>query len=338
MSDIEIICGNRECRIAQGGKCIEGHDELAKCPFYGTEPGAIDDEQDDDGQDATDVFFGVRLPDALPLDRGSTDKILAILPSRMIAVIGTHDSGKTSVIAGLYDLFQLGAVSDSTFAGSSTLHGFEIICHDARVASERNEPHSERTKRGEVQFYHIDVRRNGTLQSLLIADRSGEEYEEVADVAANAAGMFELRRADVITVLVDGQRLALPSDRADVMGSIPLIVRGMVENGAFLRKPNLAIVLTKDDAVQASPRRDRVEQDFKAISDGIWETFADHFGEFGSFVTCASPADTNVLRGTGLDAMLDFWMKPSARPKATRIHHRNDRVFDGLVIMEKDVG
>ena len=296
MAETEIICANRECRIAQGGKCIEGYDDLAKCPFYGREPEKIDDEHDDEVQDAADVFDGVHLPDALPLTIRNTDKILAILPSRVIGVIGVHDSGKTSVIAGLFDLFQLGAISNMTFAGSSTLHGFEIICHDARVASERNEPHSERTKRGEVRFYHIDVRRNGELQSLLIADRSGEEYEEVADLAANAAGMFELRRADVITILVDGRRLASPSDRADVMGAIPLIVQGMAENGAFLRKPNLAIVLTKDDAVQASPRKERVAQDFKAIADGVRDAFAEYFGEFGSFVTCASPVIPATMR------------------------------------------
>lgn len=338
MADTEVICANRECRIAQDGKCIEGHDDLAKCPYYGREPEEIDDEQEDDDQDAADVFDGVHLPDALPLESGGADKILAMLPSRMVGVIGVHDSGKTSVIAGLFDLFQLGPVSDSTFAGSSTLHGFEIICHDARVASERNEPHSERTKRGEVRFYHIDVRRNGVLQSLLIADRSGEEYEEVADLAANAAGMFELRRADVITILVDGRRLATSSDRADVMGAIPLIIRGMVENGAFLRKPNLAIVLTKDDAVQASSRKERVEQDFRSIVEGVQDEFADHFGELGSFVTAASPADTNVVRGAGLGEMLGFWMKPSAQPKAIRMRHRNGRVFDGLAIEEADVG
>ena len=338
MDDTQIICASRECRIAQGGKCIEGHDDLANCPFYGREPEGVDDKQGDVGQDTAVVFDGLLLPDALPLDQGGTDKILAMLPSRMIGVIGAYNSGKTSIIAGLFDLFQLGPISDNTFAGSSTLHGLEMICHDARVASERDQPHSERTKRGEARFYHIDVRHNGSLQSLLIADRSGEEYEEVADLAANAAGMFELRRADVITIVADGRRLASPSDRADVMGNIPLIVRGMVENGAFLRKPNLAIVLTKDDAVQASPRKERVEQDFRAIADGVRHAFAEHFGEFGSFVTCASPANTNVKRGAGLSELLDFWMKPAARPKAIRIRHRNGRVFDGLSIGETDVG
>ena len=333
-----MTCGNLECRIAQGGQCIEGHDDLAKCPYYGREVEEVESEQDAGSQDATNAFDGVILPSALPLESGRADDVLTRLPSRMISVIGAHDSGKTSVIAGLFDLFQTGPVSDVTFAGSSTLHGFEMICHDARVASERDEPHSERTKRGEVRFYHIDVLRDGAFQSLLIADRSGEEYEEVADLAANASGMFELRRADVVAVLMDGRRLASPSERADVMGAIPLIIQGMVENGAFLRRPNLAIVLTKNDAVQTSPRKDRVEQDFRAVADAVREAFADHFGEFGSFVTSASPKDTNVTRGAGLSEVLNFWIRPNAEPTTTRLRYSSGRVFDGLALEETKVG
>jgi hypothetical protein len=338
MTETEVICANQECRIAQGGRCIEGHDELAKCPYYGKEPEELDDEQEDDGQNAADAYDGVLLPDALPLESARADQVLAMHPSRMIGVIGVHDSGKTSVIAGLFDLFQMGPVANVSFAGSSTLQGFEIICHDARVASERDEPHSERTKRREVRFYHIDVRRDGALQSLLIADRSGEEYEEVADLAANATAMFELRRADVVTVLVDGRRLSSPSERADVMGAIPLIIQGMVENGAFARKPNLAIVLTKNDAVLASTRKDRIEKDFRAIVDGIQDAFADHFGELSSFVTSASPKDTIVVRGAGLAEMLDFWLKPSIEPRGVRRRYRSGRVFDSLLVEETDLG
>ncbi|MFY3137150.1 TRAFAC clade GTPase domain-containing protein [Achromobacter xylosoxidans] len=338
MAETELVCANRECRIAKGGRCIEGHDDLAKCLYYGKEPEGGDQDEGDDDQEAIAPFDGVFLPDALPLESRGADRVLASLPSRMIGVIGVHDSGKTSVIAGLFDLFQVGPVAHAIFAGSSTLHGLEIICHDARVASERDEPHSERTKRGEVRFYHFDVLRDGLLQSLLIADRSGEEYEEVADLTANATAMFELRRADVITVLVDGRRLASSRDRADVMGAIPLIIQGMVENGAFSRKPNLAIVLTKDDAVQASPRKDQVQRDFIAIIDGIRDAFASHFGEFGSFVTSASPKEANVVRGAGLAEMLAFWMKPSAEPQGIRLRHNSGRVLDGLMIEEAKRG
>lgn len=142
----------------------------------------------------------------------------------------------------------------------------------------------------------------------------------------------------MITVLVDGQRLASSRDRANVMGAIPLIIQGMVENGAFARKPNLAIVLTKDDAVQASPRKDQVQRDFLAIIDGIRDAFAAHFGEFGSFVTSASPKDANVVRGAGLAEMLEFWMKPGAEPQGIRQSYRSGRVFDGLMIEEEKRG
>ncbi|ESZ12235.1 hypothetical protein X737_27915 [Mesorhizobium sp. L48C026A00] len=324
--------------MAEDRKCLEGYEELGKCPFYGREPEEAEDEQTGDDERVEDTFDGIRLPDALALDTARANRILTILSSRMIGIIGAYDSGKTSVIAGLYDLFQMGPVSGAIFAGSSTLHGLEIICHDARVTSDRDEAHSERTKRGEVRFYQIDVRSSGELQSLLIADRSGEEYEEVADLAANASAMFELRRADVITVLVDGRRLVLPTDRADTMGAIPLIIQGMIENDAFVRKPNLAIVLTKDDVVQASPKRDRVRQDFLAIVDGIRENFGDSFGDLKSFITCASPKEANVERGAGLAALLDYWLEPNAAPKGALLKFRSGRVFDGLTIEEADLG
>lgn len=336
MAETELICANHECRISQGGRCIEGHDDLAKCPYYGKEPEVDDYDEGDDDHEVIPPFDGVLLPDALPLESRRADRVLASLPSRMIGVIGVHDSGKTSVIAGLFDLFQAGPVADTIFAGSSTLHGLEIICHDARATSERDEPHSERTKRGEVRFYHFDVLSDGHLQSVLIADRSGEEYEEVADLAANATAMFELRRADVITVLVDGRRLASSFDRADVMGATPLIIQGMVENGAFPRKPNLAIVLTKDDVIQASSRKEQVQRDFHAIIEGIRDAFSSHFNEIGCFITAASPKDTNVVRGAGLAEMLEFWMKPGAEAQGIKQYYCSGRVFDGLMIKDAE--
>lgn len=337
MADIAVICSNRHCRVAQDGRCLEGYEDLEKCPNYGREPEeGEDDRAEGEEERLEDTFDGIRLADTLALETACANRVLAILPSRLLGVIGAYDSGKTSVIAGLYDLFQMGPVSGAAFAGSSTLHGLELICHDARVASDRDEAHSERTKRGEVRFYHIDLCRGGELTTLLIADRSGEEYEEVADLAANASAMFELRRADVITILIDGRRLASSVERADTMGAIPQIIQGMVENGAFARKPNLAIVLTKDDVVQASPKKDRIMQDFQAIVDGIRESHADSFAELGQFVTCASPQDANVERGRGLPALLDFWLKPDRVRQGVRQHFRSGRVFDRLRGEEAD--
>lgn len=337
MAAREVICANRQCRVAEDGRCLEGYEDLSKCPFYGREPDGDDADQDPGGNDEP-VFDGVHLPDGLALKAGGANRVMGILPSRMICVIGAYDSGKTSVIAGIYDLFQMGPVSKVVFAGSSTLHGLEMICHDARVASERKEPHSPRTSRGEVRFYHFDLLRYGILGSLLIADRSGEEYEDVADLAANAASMFELRRADVITILVDGCRLCSPEHRADEIGAMPLIIRGMVENGAFARRPDLAIVLTKDDEVQASSKKDRVMEDFEAIAAGIRDNFGSHFRELRTFVTCASPKDPKTERGAGLAALLNFWSQPTAPAFEQIMGYQSGRMFDRLTAEEPEVG
>ncbi|MBJ9678980.1 TRAFAC clade GTPase domain-containing protein [Burkholderia gladioli] len=336
MTDTDVTCSNRQCRVGEDRKCLEGYEEFSRCPYYGRELGEEAEYASIPDERPKDTFDGIRLRDAFALEAPCANRVLTILPSRMIGVIGAYDSGKTSIIAGLYDLFQNGPVSGAIFAGSSTLHGLELICHDARVASDREEAHSERTKRGEVQFYHVDVRQDGELRTILIADRSGEEYEEVADLAANASAMFELRRADVITILVDGLRLESPVERADTIGAIPLILQGMVENYAFARRPNVAIVLTKDDVVQASARKERVMKDFQAIVENIRNSFGNSFGEIASFVTCASPKNATAERGRGLAALLSFWIKPNPVPQGTRLDFSSGRVFDRLVVEGTD--
>ena len=331
-----VLCANRECNVARDGKCVEGFD-LDKCPYYGR--AAVDDvDEAAAGLSAEPPAGGIRLARGVPLDGAETSAQLRVGLSRVVSIIGAFDCGKTSVISGLFDLFQMGPVADVFFAGCVTLHGFEEICHEARAASKRAEAHSERTKRGEVRFYHLDVRRGSDLVSLLIADRSGEEYEEVADLAVNAAAMFELRRADVVTILIDGRKLCSPADRADTIAATPLIIQGMVESGAFERRPIVAIVLTKKDVLAASQKPERAMRDFEGIVEAIRRRFAGHFDILRSFVTCASPKHPKGIRGEGLDDLLTFWLAPSDPPCPAARRHRSGRAFDELKIEEPGRG
>ncbi len=331
----EVVCANLQCKVAEDGRCIEGY-ELGKCPHYGRRPAEKVQVADDAASGRE--FDGVRLPDARALDAAGANAHLGLLPTRLIAIVGAYDSGKSCIISGIHDLFQLGPVSGILFAGCSTLHGSERLCHDARVESGREEAHSPRTARGEVRFYHLDVLRDGEVLSLLIADRSGEEYEEVADLADNASGMFELRRANVVTILVDGRRLSSPAERADALGAIPMIVQGMVENGAFTQRPNLAVVLTKGDIVAASPKADRARRDFDGIVSRLKARFSAHIGELESFVTCASPKDAKAVRGLGLPELLQFWTKAPVPASAAIRRSCSGRVFDMLEASGGDLG
>ncbi|WP_247789685.1 hypothetical protein [Bradyrhizobium sp. 155] len=265
----------------------------------------------------------------MPLHALQASGVLRAARSRVIGIIGAYDCGKTSLLAGLYDLFQEGPIAGVTFAGSSTLHGFERICHDSRVASKRGVAHSPRTSRGEVVFYHLDVQQSGEIDmvSLLLADRSGEEYEEVADEMANGLSMFELRRADTVTVLVDGKRLCDPKTRHDVINSIAPIVQGLRESGAFARQPQLAVVLTKNDAVVSSKKADVAAADFDRLVGTITHRFADGFSDIRKFVTTASPTGLAAKRGDGLRDLLLYWLNEGRPEPVAPGGAASDRVF-----------
>ena len=309
MNSPALVCANPDCRVAQDGKCVEGH-ALEQCSFFGkTEIVSLhvvgrDEEQPEAGEQWIELHPGLSLPTEL------ASGVLGGYASRVVGVIGPHESGKTSLIAGLYELFQMGPISDVKFAGTDCLHAFESICHDARAASRRDVAYTPRTNRGEVRFYHLNVALSPSREriALLLGDRAGEEYAQVADEIALTEPLFELRRASTITLLVDGKKLADLKQRHSVQGDLIGIARALVEGGVFDHHPRLAIVLTKLDDVQASSDRERIMKDFLRIVEAVKTIPGSRTSLVQSFLTAASPKTAGVARGTGLAELLKFWL------------------------------
>jgi hypothetical protein len=114
------------------------------------------------------------------------------------------------MIASLCDLFQQGKVGSLQFAGSRTLFAFEQACHHARAASRRTSPESEHTSLASgLGFYHLAMRKaaSSNILHLLLADRSGEDYRSAADDPSISGEFVEIRRADTVAVLVNGELL-----------------------------------------------------------------------------------------------------------------------------------
>lgn len=319
----EIICANPDCRIADTGKCVEGM-ERDKCPHYGHAPAERNEVPEADS--------GIPLSAGGTLTPVETARLLRAGEARVISVIGPSDAGKTSLIAGLYDLFQNGPVADLAFAGSLSLHEFEHVCHDARAASRRDTPHISRTPRGEVRFYHLDLvsPTYGRL-SLALGDRAGEEYRGAIDDISVVADFIEIPRADTLTLLVDGERLLDVGARHNLRSEIDLILQALIEAGAVATRPRLAIVLTKLDVVQASADRARTEADFAALVANIFNTFSGSFSQIQAFRVAASPKDDSVQRGTGVPELLTFWLEsPPVPPTAAPSAQGASRIFGRL--------
>ena len=309
-----VICANRDCRVAESGKCVEGL-ELDSCPHYGREPEPIGD---DVGQAETST--GIVLSSAQTLSIEDASALLKACDSRVAALVGPRGSGKTSLIAGMYDLFQRGAIEGLEFERSQTLHAFELACHDARAASRRAAPKFERTGRGEVKFYHLQLG-GGVAASpvcLALGDRAGEEYAEAADDPASIAEFPEIRRADTISLLVDGERLLSDGDRHNLRGQVILMLQAFVDTGTVNAGQHLGLVLTKLDVLEASDPalKHRSETDFQSLVGRVGDLFAKSFASISSFRVAASPTTDVIPRGTGVPAVLSFWTRPGLMPKA----------------------
>lgn len=312
MSNEELTfkCGNPECRVSETGRCVEGFD-LGECLQYGRELEESPEEEEVEGVEVSAPCVQLRGAETLSLEEASG--LLRANPTRVIAIIGPSDSGKTSLIAGLYELFQEGPIGDISFSRSTTLHAFEQTCHDARSASRRVTPHIHRTRRGEVRFYHLDIAWGGAPKflTLALADRAGEEYKGAADDASAVNDFPEIQRADTLTLLVDGHRHLDSGARHNLRSEIIMIIQALVDGGALQSRQRLAVVLTKIDQIMGSQNEERALTEFSKLVVKIGELFPETFTTIVPFKIAASPKSGGIKRGLGVAELLNFWKDPA---------------------------
>lgn len=308
-----VQCANPDCKIAAGGRCLEGFSEATACPQYGK---ALVIVASTDPTPTKSLPTGVRLPHAESLSLSETTHLVRQGPSNVISLVGPHDSGKTSLIAGMYDLLQRGTVGGYAFAGSSTMHAFERACHDSRRESQRDVAHMERTERGQVLFFHLDLVGADCAEkrAALLGNRAGEEYMFVQDEPDLAKGYPELKRSDVLTILVDGAKLLDAGERHQVRAQVRLTLRAFAEVGVAPVSQRLAVVLTKLDAVRRSETGAAgALRYFETLLDSLRTEFSSHFADVQAFSVAASPKTTDADRGEGMAALLAYWMAEPRR-------------------------
>lgn len=326
--------------MAEDGRCIEGFSNIAECPQFGR----------------TLVIRGAATPGAYPAPRNGVamqasttlsvdeaDGIVKERPSRVIAIAGPHSAGKTSLIAGLYDLFQLGQVGNVAFAQSFSLHAFEQAAHDSRAASRRSAPNTSRTELGEVRFYHLELvdTDSGEGPSVLLGDRAGEEYLETRSNPLSALEFPELRRADVLTLLVDGERLLDAGQRHNLRSEIRQMLHAFVEASVIRPSQRLALVLTKLDVIRkAADGGERAFQGFDTLVAGLRTDYGSSFAAVESFRIAAQPSTDGAKRGENLDRLLAFWMLEPLRYRSAPMVFEvpvAERYFDRLMPVPKGV-
>jgi hypothetical protein len=304
-----VQCGNPDCKVGQDNKCVEGL-ALDKCPHYGKPPqprtaaGTVAEER-----------HGVLLPSGDLLTVGDASRVLCRGGSRVIAIVGPKEAGKTTLIASIFELFLRGVIGPYRFSSSKTLYAFERSCHPSRAVSQNVVPKTERTLLTDVHFYHLATCKDGApVVDMLLADRNGEDYRTSMDDPSTASNFAEIARADTITFLVDGSQLLDLTTRSSIASEVVATAQALVDGEAIVGRPRVAIVLTKVDRIKKSSDRERTMRDFQNLVTRFESLYGEVFREIQSFEVAACPADTSLPLGHGVPALLDFWQRESDEP------------------------
>ena len=196
-----------------------------------------------------DLFSGAAL--------GASEAEVITLRSRthLVVFAGTEGSGKTTILASIYERLNSGAFAGFRFAGSRSLLGFEEICHLNRLESGGVQPDTQRTRLSdETKYYHLALRgvaQPAIRRDVLLSAMSGELFRMAKDSQEDAEQLTFLRRADTIVLLADGGRLADTTQRTSAQADTADILQSLLDAGVVSASCRIEIVFSKFDRVTA---------------------------------------------------------------------------------------
>jgi len=184
------FCTTEGCQGAKGGTCLEGL-ALDKCTHYSEKDPpttdqvqmnnlALSDGEPDDDIPKKEEEKPIQVYSGLALSEKECNLLMANSLSHFVLLGGLSNSGKTTTLTSLFNLFQNGPFGQFLFAGSRTMAGFERRSHESRTASGRTSEDTARTRFSEQhEFLHLKVQQqdqNKKSVDLIFTDISGEFF------------------------------------------------------------------------------------------------------------------------------------------------------------------
>jgi Double-GTPase 2 len=248
----------------------------------------------------------------------------------VVLFAGGVKSGKTTLITSFYERFSRGPLSSTRFAGSRTLPGFEARARGLRpqVGAKPPMPH---THRDAVPWLHLRVMCE-ELQALdlVFGDFDGEIFDGLVEGSETADQVPALKRADHISIVLDGGALILPVERQFARQRTLDLVGVVARPGVVSSPEALSLVVTKLDLLNGAEASER-----EAAREVIAEVRSRLASEAGVspevLETAAISEDPNLPVGHGLEALLSYWQRHPSTSVAGRevspVPHRSDTWF-----------
>lgn len=330
-------CKQQDCPVRTNGECLESV-ELNECPHFYWETGT---EEDVDGIASHDEKIDSKSSSGryliFPGNELSLSDITIVThkyPCKLVVILGDLDSGKTTLLGTIFDLFQIGHFDEYYFASSLTQKGFEIRSHLSRVVSGMGRADTERTKTLQFRLLHLGIRPKEHMQKkhLLLSDVSGETIRLARNSSALMKKELEfVKRADHVFYVVDGEKLDVKNRVATILNA-ELFIQSAISNSIFTSDTALNVLITKLDKVVSESKYDT-----SAIEVKLNSRFEGQLKSIKYFKIASRPDDgaVNINMGFGIADLLAWLLKDDGVIQApVQQIIRSKRLFDNYKFRE----
>lgn len=228
----------------------------------------------------------------------------------IVLFAGTAESGKTTLLATLYLLFQRGPFAGYLFAGSETLVGFENRVYFARTASGRETPATPRTSVSE--YLHLQVRREDLsepVRDVLLCDLSGEDFREAKDNSDACRELKIISLADRFVLLIDGGKLARSEAKQSAKNDSLTILRNCLDTGMLGKESIIDVLITKWDIVETSDEKEVVVAFADHVESEIRRRAGGRVGHIRFTRVASHPFVGDLPLGHGLEELFPAWVE-----------------------------
>lgn len=304
---IALKCSKEGCEIGKGGKCLAGHEDVSMCPNlmpHENESTVVQTEGSN-----------IDLPSGLDLSFEEATFIARARYTRLIIMAGDVKSGKTTLLASIYEHLLRKPIGNYIFAGSKTLLGFDNRCHLARISSGMVVPDIGRTIFGQDdKLLHLRVRVKDLSEpgrDLLFSDFSGERFEAAVNSREECKKLSIIKRADRFVLVIDGQKLSNLDMRQRALHDADQLLRRFIEAEMLTKRSFVDVLCTKYDYIEAGDKKENI-----AFLENVIETLKSHYssrlGSMNFFTVAVLPNKLSKFElFHGLESVFVLWVEHS---------------------------
>ena len=252
----------------------------------------------------------VELPSSEPFTPREAAVVTRARSTNLIVLGGPQSSGKTTLIASIYERLHLGPFAGRMASWCSTLMGFERICHLGREESGLTKPDTLHTSlQVGKQIYHLRMYspERRSHQDVLLTDLSGEVFEGIRGFDEECTHLQFLRRADHFSLLLDGERVSSLSTRHQTFDEGATILRVLIERGLLSQQTHVQVVFSKWDLIDRADTSEGVKEYLQHAEESLTERFARSFATLSFYRTVARDPDGAYMMATGVESLLSTW-------------------------------